>query len=112
MKKLHAPNELFRIHGLREGMRAWEELRRLLGDSPHRPPSRRRRLRSDRGRGLSTDIDRRAEFPQLKCGPPGTRTLNQWIKSHLDGPESDFPGPSEGIRIGGCRVRAGPGAAG
>jgi hypothetical protein len=30
MKRLHAPNEFFRIRGLREGMRAWEELRRLL----------------------------------------------------------------------------------
>jgi len=30
MMRLHAPNEFFRIRGLREGMRAWEELRRLL----------------------------------------------------------------------------------
>jgi hypothetical protein len=30
MERLHAPNEFFRIRGLREGMRAWEELRRLL----------------------------------------------------------------------------------
>jgi hypothetical protein len=28
MKRLHAPNEFFRIRGLREGMRAWEELHR------------------------------------------------------------------------------------
>ena len=34
MKRLHAPNEFFRIRGLREGMRAWEELRRLLADGP------------------------------------------------------------------------------
>jgi hypothetical protein len=37
MERLHAPNEFFRIRGLRDGMRAWEELRRLLADGPHRP---------------------------------------------------------------------------
>jgi hypothetical protein len=30
MKWLHAPNESFRIRGLREGIRAWEELRHAL----------------------------------------------------------------------------------
>jgi hypothetical protein len=29
MERLRAPNEFFRIRGLREGMRAWEELWRL-----------------------------------------------------------------------------------
>ena len=36
MERLHAPNEFFRIRRLREGMRAWEELWRLLADGPHR----------------------------------------------------------------------------
>jgi gamma-glutamylcysteine synthetase len=34
MERLHAPNEFFRVRRLREGMRAWEELRRLLADGP------------------------------------------------------------------------------
>jgi len=40
-EKLHAPNEFMRIRRLREGMRAWEQLWRLLADGPHRlaPPS-------------------------------------------------------------------------
>lgn len=35
-ERLHAPNEFMRIRRLREGMRAWEQLWRLLGDGPHR----------------------------------------------------------------------------
>ena len=35
-EKLHAPNEFLRIRRLREGMRAWEQLWRLLADGPHR----------------------------------------------------------------------------
>jgi acetylornithine deacetylase/succinyl-diaminopimelate desuccinylase-like protein len=35
-EKLHAPNEFMRIRRLREGMRAWEQLWRLLADGPHR----------------------------------------------------------------------------
>jgi acetylornithine deacetylase/succinyl-diaminopimelate desuccinylase-like protein len=35
-EKLHAPNEFLRIGRLREGMRAWETLWRLLADGPHR----------------------------------------------------------------------------
>jgi acetylornithine deacetylase/succinyl-diaminopimelate desuccinylase-like protein len=35
-EKLHAPNEFLRIRRLREGMRAWETLWRLLADGPHR----------------------------------------------------------------------------
>ncbi len=35
-EKLHAPNEYLRIRRLREGMRAWEHLWRLLADGPHR----------------------------------------------------------------------------
>ncbi|HEY7430111.1 MAG TPA: M20/M25/M40 family metallo-hydrolase [Streptosporangiaceae bacterium] len=35
-EKLHAPNEFLRVHRLREGMRAWEALWRLLADGPHR----------------------------------------------------------------------------
>jgi acetylornithine deacetylase/succinyl-diaminopimelate desuccinylase-like protein len=35
-EKLHAPNEFLRIRRLREGMRAWELLWRLLADGPHR----------------------------------------------------------------------------
>jgi acetylornithine deacetylase/succinyl-diaminopimelate desuccinylase-like protein len=35
-EKLHAPNEFFRIRRLREGMRAWEVLLRLLAAGPHR----------------------------------------------------------------------------
>jgi acetylornithine deacetylase/succinyl-diaminopimelate desuccinylase-like protein len=35
-EKLHAPNEFLRIPRLREGMRAWELLWRLLADGPHR----------------------------------------------------------------------------
>lgn len=35
-EKLHAPNEFMRIPRLREGMRAWEQLWRLLADGPHR----------------------------------------------------------------------------
>lgn len=39
-EKLHAPNEFMRIRRLREGMRAWEQLWRLLADGPHRLASR------------------------------------------------------------------------
>ena len=35
-EKLHAPNEFMRISRLREGMRAWESLWRLLADGTHR----------------------------------------------------------------------------
>jgi len=35
-ENLHAPNEYLRIARLREGMRAWEQLWRLLADGPHR----------------------------------------------------------------------------
>ena len=35
-EKLHAPNEYLRIRRLKEGMRAWEQLWRLLADGPHR----------------------------------------------------------------------------
>lgn len=35
-EKLHAPNEYLRISRLQEGMRAWEQLWRLLADGPHR----------------------------------------------------------------------------
>jgi acetylornithine deacetylase/succinyl-diaminopimelate desuccinylase-like protein len=35
-ERLHAPNEFFRIRRLREGMRAWEQLWRLLSSGPHR----------------------------------------------------------------------------
>jgi len=34
-EKLHAPNEFLRIRRLREGMRAWEALWRLLAAGPH-----------------------------------------------------------------------------
>jgi acetylornithine deacetylase/succinyl-diaminopimelate desuccinylase-like protein len=34
-EKLHAPNEYLRIRRLREGMRAWEQLWRLLGGDQH-----------------------------------------------------------------------------
>jgi acetylornithine deacetylase/succinyl-diaminopimelate desuccinylase-like protein len=37
-EKLHAPNEFLRIRRLREGMRAWEQLWRMLADGPHRLP--------------------------------------------------------------------------
>jgi|GEM_PF-5641084 len=40
MERLQAPNEFFRIRRLGEGMRAWEELWRLLADGPHRLASR------------------------------------------------------------------------
>jgi site-specific DNA recombinase len=36
MERLHAPDEFLGIRRLREGMRAWEELRRLLADGRHR----------------------------------------------------------------------------
>lgn len=35
-EKHHAPNEFMRIKRLREGMKAWEQLWRLLADGPHR----------------------------------------------------------------------------
>jgi acetylornithine deacetylase/succinyl-diaminopimelate desuccinylase-like protein len=35
-ENLHAPNEYLRIRRLREGMRAWEALWRLLAEGPHR----------------------------------------------------------------------------
>jgi acetylornithine deacetylase/succinyl-diaminopimelate desuccinylase-like protein len=35
-EQLHAPNEFMRISRLREGMRAWEQLWRLLAEGPHR----------------------------------------------------------------------------
>jgi acetylornithine deacetylase/succinyl-diaminopimelate desuccinylase-like protein len=35
-EKHHAPNEFMRIKRLREGMRAWEILWRLLADGPHK----------------------------------------------------------------------------
>ena len=39
-EKLHAPNEYLRIRRLREGMRAWDQLWRLLarGSDPPEPP--------------------------------------------------------------------------
>jgi len=40
-ENLHAPNEYLRIRRLREGMRAWERLWRLLADGPHRLGSAR-----------------------------------------------------------------------
>ncbi len=42
-EKLHAPNEFIRIRRLREGMRAWEQLWRLLAAGPHRLESADRR---------------------------------------------------------------------
>jgi hypothetical protein len=47
MGRLHAPNEFLRIRRLRERMRAWEELWRLLADgpAPAREPGGRRWLR-------------------------------------------------------------------
>jgi acetylornithine deacetylase/succinyl-diaminopimelate desuccinylase-like protein len=44
-EKLHAPNEYLRISRLREGMRAWEQLWRLLADGPHRLAATRREQR-------------------------------------------------------------------
>ena len=38
-EKLHAPNEYLRIRRLREGMRAWEQLWRLLAAGPHQLPT-------------------------------------------------------------------------
>jgi acetylornithine deacetylase/succinyl-diaminopimelate desuccinylase-like protein len=38
-EKLHAPNEFMRTRRLREGMRAWEQLWRLLAAGPHRLPA-------------------------------------------------------------------------
>ncbi|HET9896302.1 MAG TPA: dipeptidase [Streptosporangiaceae bacterium] len=35
-ERLHAPDEFLRIRRLREGMRAWEQLWRLLAGGPHR----------------------------------------------------------------------------
>jgi acetylornithine deacetylase/succinyl-diaminopimelate desuccinylase-like protein len=35
-ENLHAPNEFLRVRRLREGMRAWEQLWRLLAAGPHR----------------------------------------------------------------------------
>jgi acetylornithine deacetylase/succinyl-diaminopimelate desuccinylase-like protein len=35
-ERLHAPDEFLRVPRLREGMRAWEALWRLLADGPHR----------------------------------------------------------------------------
>ena len=35
-ERLHAPDEFIRVRRLREGMRAWEQLWRLLADGPHR----------------------------------------------------------------------------
>ena len=52
-EKLHAPNEFMRIPRLREGMRAWESLWRLLANGPHRlapttdPPMSTERSTSD-----------------------------------------------------------------
>jgi acetylornithine deacetylase/succinyl-diaminopimelate desuccinylase-like protein len=40
-ENLHAPNEFMRISRLREGMRAWERLWRLLAAGPHRLESAR-----------------------------------------------------------------------
>jgi hypothetical protein len=39
MERLHAPNQFHRVRGLRDGIRAWEELRQLRADGPHRPAS-------------------------------------------------------------------------
>ena len=35
-EKLHAPDEFLRVRRLKEGMRAWAELLRLLATGPHR----------------------------------------------------------------------------
>jgi len=59
-EKLHAPNEFMRIRRLREGMRAWEQLWRLLGAGPHRlAPSRAGRVGAHRaGANPGGDSDR------------------------------------------------------
>ena len=59
-EKLHAPNEFMRIRRLREGMRAWEQLWRLLAAGPHRlAPSRAGRVGAHRaGTNLGGDSDR------------------------------------------------------
>jgi acetylornithine deacetylase/succinyl-diaminopimelate desuccinylase-like protein len=44
-EKLHAPNEFLRVRRLREGMRAWEHLWRLLAGGPHRLEARAGGLR-------------------------------------------------------------------
>lgn len=41
-EKLHAPNEFMRVARLREGMRAWEQLWRLLAEGEHRLQAARR----------------------------------------------------------------------
>ena len=35
-ERLHGPDEFIRVHRLKEGMRAWAQLWRLLADGPHR----------------------------------------------------------------------------
>jgi acetylornithine deacetylase/succinyl-diaminopimelate desuccinylase-like protein len=47
-EKLHAPNEYLRIRRLREGMRAWEQLWRLLAAGPHRLASAARAVPGSR----------------------------------------------------------------
>jgi acetylornithine deacetylase/succinyl-diaminopimelate desuccinylase-like protein len=46
-ENLHAPNEYMRIRRLREGMRAWEALWRLLADGPHRLATGRSDVRDE-----------------------------------------------------------------
>ncbi len=41
MERLHAPNEFFRVRGLRDGMRAWEELRRGCSPTARTGPASR-----------------------------------------------------------------------
>ena len=65
-EKLHAPNEFLRIRRLREGMRAWEQLWRLLAGGPHRL--------APRGRGPAVADAPTAQPTRLPATSPRART--------------------------------------
>ncbi|HEY3713250.1 MAG TPA: hypothetical protein VGL39_01890 [Jatrophihabitantaceae bacterium] len=76
MERLHAPNEFFRVRGPRDGMLAWEELRRLLADGPHPLTSGhvgRFVLQSSQYIGMTGDPDR--------AGRPAGANLSTSLRS-------------------------------
>jgi hypothetical protein len=91
MERLHTPNEFIRIRRLREGVRAWEELWRLLADGPQRFARREgddgggeelADLRSVVHPSTVNDRDPAWEVPALpvRAGTPtGARTRVDWF---------------------------------
>ena len=65
-EKLHAPNEYLRIRRLREGMRAWEQLWRLLAAGPHRLAAASGRTARGQPDGLQTATPPTPTWPRAR----------------------------------------------